>query len=87
LREYLVLASILRGQGIAAEVYLEPAALRDQIGYASSKGIPLAVIAGESEFTAGNVAVRDLRTRSQEIVTREQLAPYVAGKVPTRTRD
>jgi histidyl-tRNA synthetase len=85
LREYLVLASVLRGQGIAAEVYLEPAALRDQIGYASSKGIPLAVIAGESEFSAGSVAVRDLRTRSQEIVTRDQLAAYIAAKVAAVT--
>jgi len=82
LREYLVLAGILRGQGIAAEVYLEPAALRDQIGYASSKGIPLAVIAGEAEITAGTVAVRDLRTRSQEIVQRDQLVAYVTGKLP-----
>jgi histidyl-tRNA synthetase len=81
LREYLALAGILRGQGIAAEVYLEPAALRDQIGYASSKGIPLAVIAGESEITSGTVAVRDLRTRSQEVVARDKLAAYMTEKV------
>jgi histidyl-tRNA synthetase len=81
LREYLVLAGILRGQGIAAEVYLEPADLRDQIGYASAKGIPLAVIAGESEITSGTVAVKDLRARSQETVPRDQLAAYVAARL------
>jgi histidyl-tRNA synthetase len=81
LREYLALAALLRGQGIATEVYLEPAALRDQIGYASSKGIPLAVIAGESEITSATVAVRDLRTRSQEVVPREKLAAYVTAKM------
>jgi histidyl-tRNA synthetase len=81
LREYLTLASLLRGQGIAAEVYLEPAALRDQIGYASAKGIPLAVIAGESEFNAGTVALRDLRTRAQEVVARDQLVAQVNAKL------
>jgi histidyl-tRNA synthetase len=81
LREYLALAGILRRAGIATEVYLEPAALRDQIGYASSKGIPLAVLAGESEFSAGKVSVRDLRTRKQELVDRDDLVSYVQRMV------
>jgi histidyl-tRNA synthetase len=81
LREYLALAGTLRRAGIATEVYLEPAALRDQIGYASSKGIPLAVLAGESEFSAGKVSVRDLRSRQQELVDRQHLVSYVQGKV------
>jgi histidyl-tRNA synthetase len=81
MKEYLTIARALRERGIPTEVYLEPTALRDQIGYASTNGIPLAVIAGESEMQAGTVTVRDLRTRKQEFIRREELADYVLRKM------
>jgi len=81
LKEYLALARILRERGIPTEVFLEPARLRDQFGYASSKGIPLAVIAGEDEIGKGVVTVRDMRTRGQEEVARDWLADYVLKKL------
>ena len=81
MKEYLALARLLRERGIPTEVFLEPAKLRDQFGYASSKGIPLAVIAGEDEIAKGAVTVRDMRTRAQEIVPRDQLADYVLKKL------
>jgi len=81
LKEYLALARILRERGIPTEVFLEPARLRDQFGYASSKGIPLAVIAGEDEIGKGVVTVRDMRTRGQEEVARDALADYVLKKL------
>jgi histidyl-tRNA synthetase len=81
LGEYLALARMLRERGIRSEVALEPAPLREQIGYASSNGIPLAVIAGESEFQAGTATVRDLRTRAQELVARTELPEYIVRKL------
>jgi histidyl-tRNA synthetase len=81
LMEYLGFAKELREAGIPAEVYFEPHGLRDQIGYAASNGIPLAVIAGESEFKEGSVTIRDLRTRKQEKAPRGELVERVRQKL------
>ena len=48
---------------------------------ASSNGIPLAVIAGESEFKENSVTVKDLRTRKQDKVPRSELVAYVRQKL------
>jgi histidyl-tRNA synthetase len=82
MKEYLELARLLRSAGIPTEVYLEPKRLRDQFGYASDNGIPLTVIAGESEINAGTVTVKDMRAGTQEVIGRDQLIGYVQGKVP-----
>jgi len=81
LKEYLALARLLRERGIATEVFLEPAGLRGQFGYASSKGIPLAVVAGETEIGQGVVTVKDMRVGKQEIVARDALPDYVLKKL------
>jgi histidyl-tRNA synthetase len=81
LREYLGFAAQLRSAGIPTEVYLEPGGLRDQIGYAASNGIPLALIAGSSEFQENCVTLRDLRTRKQEKVPVSELVPFIRGKL------
>lgn len=81
MHRYLELGRMLREQAIPTEIYLEPSALRDQIGYAVSKGIPFAVIAGESEIESNSVAVRDLRTRKQEIIPCENLARYILDRL------
>jgi histidyl-tRNA synthetase len=81
MKEYLNLARLLRERGIPTEVFLEPGRLRDQIGYASGKGIPLAVIAGQTEIEQGTVTLRDLRTRAQEVIPRDQLADTVLKKL------
>jgi histidyl-tRNA synthetase len=81
LREYLSLARALRAAGIETELYLEPAGFKKQLSYASAKGIPLAVIAGETEVAGGVVAVKDLRTGVQETVAKDDLPRWVASKL------
>jgi histidyl-tRNA synthetase len=81
LHEYLTLARTLRSRGIRTEVALEPGGLREQIGYASSNGIPLVVIAGESELAEGKVTVRDMRSREQRLVARAELGDLVLEKL------
>jgi histidyl-tRNA synthetase len=82
MKEYLELARLLRSHGIPAEVYLEPSkGLRPQFGYASDNGIPLTVIAGETEIAAGTVTVKDMRVGTQEVVARDQLPGYVVQKL------
>jgi histidyl-tRNA synthetase len=81
LKEYLALARILRERGIPTEVFLEPVGLRGQLGYAKDKGIPLAVIAGETEIGQGVVNVKDMRANKQEVVARDGLVDYVLKKL------
>lgn len=75
--DYLALGNRLRLSGIAAEVYMQPDVLRDQIAYAVRKGFPLALIAGSREFEDGAVVVRDLRERHQETVRISDLVAAV----------
>jgi histidyl-tRNA synthetase len=81
LNEYLSMARTLRDRGIRTELALEPGGLRDQIGYAASNGIPLTLIAGESEIEEKVVTVRDMRSRDQQLVARGQLVDYVLEKL------
>lgn len=74
---YLDLARALREAGIPTDLYLQPDALRDQLAYAAAKGFAYAVIAGQREFDAGMVALRDLRTRAQEQVPIDSLPARV----------
>jgi histidyl-tRNA synthetase len=86
--DYLSIAATLRTAGIATEVYVEEKGrLGDQLKYASRKGIRFAVIAGETEFAAGQVKIKDLSTGEElvcgigEIVgkTTDDRRPTAAG--------
>jgi histidyl-tRNA synthetase len=81
MEDYLGLAKTLRAEGIPTEVYLDPHPLREQIGYTAAKNIPLAVIAGGAEFSENLVRVRDLRLKSEEIVTDAEFVPHVRRKL------
>ncbi|GAC1362370.1 MAG: histidine--tRNA ligase [Actinomycetota bacterium] len=69
----LASAAALRARGIPAEVYLSDDRLGEQLGYASSRGIPFAVLCGPKEQEDGMVTVRDLGTRQQTTVLLEDL--------------
>ena len=71
-QESLKLATLLRQSGIRTEVYCRPARISAQIKYADTKGIPYAVILGSDEVEAGTVAIRDLASRDQQVVPREE---------------
>ncbi len=61
LPEYLALVRQLRDAGFRAEIYLKPKArLGDQLKYASSWGIPYALILGEDERAQGKITLKDL---------------------------
>ena len=71
-QESLKLATLLRQSGIRTEVYCRPARISAQIKYADTKGIPYVVILGSDEVEAGTVAIRDLASRKQQVVPREE---------------
>lgn len=71
--ESIKTATMLRQAGLRTQLYFDPDPLREQIGYASNKGIPVIVIPGPDEVAKGQLAVRNLLTKQQETVSREQV--------------
>ncbi|MEA2593492.1 MAG: histidyl-tRNA synthetase, partial [Actinomycetota bacterium] len=77
----LAAASALRAAGIPAEVYLgteRSGNMGEQLGYASSRGIPYAVLRGPKEKEQGIVTVRDLATREQTAVPEGDLVAHLS---------
>ncbi|MEM3440217.1 MAG: histidine--tRNA ligase, partial [Candidatus Bathyarchaeia archaeon] len=70
-KEVIRLVQRLRAQGIPAEFDLKGRSLRGQMEYASSSGIPYALIIGPRELEGGVVRLRDLGARSEEELREE----------------
>ena len=65
----LQLAMSLREAGIRTETYLDPRrGIGKQLGYADSKGIPLAVIAGPDEVEKGVVQIKRLSDGTEIVI-------------------
>jgi len=60
LPEYQLMATELRQAGIRAEMYVGGSGMRAQMKYADRRSAPCVVIAGEDEFNAGTITVKDL---------------------------
>ncbi len=70
----LSVSSLLRNSGINADIYPSPNAKLDkQIKYADKKGIPYVVILGLEEVAKDSVTLKNLATRTQEIIKIEDL--------------
>jgi len=81
MQDYLKIAASLRERGIATEVYLEKRGLGDQLKYANRKGFQFVVIAGEDEFAANRVKLKNLVTGSEESVDRAELSSQLSQLV------
>ena len=74
LSEYQLIAKELRSAGINTELYVGNKGIAGQFKYADVCKIPLVVVAGEDEFSAGELQIKDLeagRELSKEILDRE----------------
>ncbi len=77
------LANELRASGFNVDLSLQPKrSVGDQLKLAGRKGIPVAVIVGESELAAGRVSLKDLRSGDQEPVAREELVAALGRLLP-----
>jgi histidyl-tRNA synthetase len=75
-------ASKLRKAGVNCEVYLEEQdSLREQIGYANSKGIRLVVIIGPQEAEQQQALLKDLIGGKQTVCQQSGLAEEVLGRL------
>jgi len=61
--------SALRGKGINAEIYPEPAKMKKQMSYADNKRIPYVAIVGETEMNEGKVMLKNMKTGEQSLST------------------
>ena len=83
----LTLASELRQAGLKVATYPELAKLGKQFKYADRIGTRLAAVLGPDEITYGQVTIKNLETREQVTLPREDIADFIkqilAGKKPS----
>ncbi|MFN3374921.1 MAG: His/Gly/Thr/Pro-type tRNA ligase C-terminal domain-containing protein, partial [Chloroflexus sp.] len=77
LPQSFALAARLREQGLKVVWYPEAAKLQKQLKFADRAGIRFAVIYGPDEISAGQVALKDLHQRNQELVSVENVGERV----------
>lgn len=73
LRYILPVASALRAEGVAAEIYPDPAKLKKQFDYADRKFIPFLSINGGSEAEAAVVNIKNLSSGEQRSFPRDDI--------------
>jgi histidyl-tRNA synthetase len=78
----LKLATELRQANFKVEWFPYIVRLPKQFKYADRQGIPLAAILGPDELQAGQVTLKDMRTREQIIVQRENLLIQIRRLLP-----
>ncbi len=69
----LDIATYLRNHGIKTDVYYQEKGMKQKIKYADRLGIPYVGVIGETEVKENKVALKDLETGNQELVTKEEL--------------
>ncbi|MEM2250718.1 MAG: histidine--tRNA ligase [Candidatus Hadarchaeales archaeon] len=69
----LEISNMLRRKGIVTEMEVMERSLQKALSHADSMGMRFAVIVGRREVSAGQVALRDLKTKKQETVKIEEL--------------
>ncbi len=75
LGDYARIAQELRAAGIRTELYTGESRFKAQMKYADRRRAPVAVIAGEDEFNAGTVSLKDLdagRMLTEDIASHEE---------------
>jgi histidyl-tRNA synthetase len=83
--EVLALSAAIRAgfddRRVRVEVYPEPDKIGKQIKYASSRRIPFVALAGETERRDGTVAIKNLKTGQQEVISQATAARYLVEEL------
>ncbi len=75
--DYLQIAADLRDMGMNAEVCLaDDTTFKSQFNFAISRGMKFVIICGGNEFEKQTVQVKNLQTREQEEIPRNELINY-----------
>lgn len=70
----------LRNANVATELYPDKAKMEKQMKYANAKGIPYVVVIGDNEMLSGKLAVKDMRSGTQEEKTFAELLAFFTAK-------
>lgn len=70
----------LRQAGVRVELYPDAAKLAKQFQYADRRGIPFAVLVGETEMKAGTYALKNLASGEQQNLTLDDLLKVLEAK-------
>ena len=73
-------ATVLRAAGVKTQVYFEERKFKQKMTYAGKSGIPFALILGEDEAAQGVVAVKNMATGEQSLVTADELVAMTNQK-------
>lgn len=71
LGDYLKLSQRLRAAGFGVEVYPDPKKLGAQLKYADRRGFAVALVAGDQEFAANSVQIKNLKESGSATVSLE----------------
>ncbi len=77
----LRMASLLRGSGLRVSVYPDPAKINKQIKHADALRSPCAAVLGANEIAAGQVTVRFLATRQNEVYAQSDAGAAVVRRL------
>ncbi|MCO5230836.1 MAG: histidine--tRNA ligase [Chitinophagales bacterium] len=77
----LQLASQLRTNQIATEVYPEPEKLKKQFAYADKKGIQFMAILGQTEIAENKLTIKDLSTGQQKMLDIQEAVKVINGEI------
>jgi len=74
----LLAVSKMRTSGISSEVFFDYSkGLKDQLGHASNREIPLAVIIGTEESEKNTAKIKDLRSGDQKEIAIDDLVTEI----------
>jgi len=73
----LEIATMLRSEGIATEVYFEENKMNKKLAYANKIGVSFVVFVGEDEISSGIFTVKNMTTREQTKLPKDQISSYI----------
>ncbi len=71
------LAETLRACGLRVQLYGEQKKFKQKLSYADKLGVPYAVLLGEDEIAQGKVALKNMRTGEQKLLTAQEAAAEI----------
>jgi histidyl-tRNA synthetase len=70
----------MRAAGISTELYPESAKMKKQMSYANGRNIPFVAVVGENEVNSGCVALKNMATGEQQMLTPDEVVNYLKSK-------
>ena len=69
----IALATYLRSWNLQVQIYAEPKKFKQKMAYANKLGFPYVAILGEDEIKQEKVALKDMRTGEQQLLTAKEV--------------